>query len=273
MASAPPTVQMLDPRIVRVGIEVNGQLRLYEGLDIAVRMEKFANPLMNQCSVTIANLNRETRDYILTETSPFNANRTPKRLIVEVGRESVSATRVFIGDITLAEPSQPPDIALMIQAQTMSFKRGNIITRKGADRQSLRSLAAMVAKDCGVKLVFEATDKTIANYSYSGAAAKQVDALAEAGGVDVWVDDDKLVVVNKGAALTNKTRNLSLDTGLIGLPEQTEFGIRCRFFIDTFTGLGGNLSVRSSLNPSLNGDYVVYKLVMIATSRARAVLY
>lgn len=257
----------LDPRIVRVGVEVNGQLRLYEDLDISVQIEKFANPLMNVARVEITNLSRETRDFLLTETSPFNANRTPKRLVVEVGRVSSGTTRAFLGDITLAEPSRPPDIRLTLQAQTMVFKRGDIITRKGGDRQSLRSLAGLVAQDCGLSLIFEATDKTIGNYSYSGAAAKQVDYLAQAGGVDVYVDDDRLIVKNLGEPLRNTVRILSLDTGLIGIPEQTEVGIRARMLIDQQTTLGGALRIVSQVNPSLNGDYTIYKLVMRASTR------
>ena len=44
------------------------------------------------------------RNYILTETSPFNKNKTPKKLIIEAGRVSTGTARLFVGDITASSP-------------------------------------------------------------------------------------------------------------------------------------------------------------------------
>ena len=108
----------IDPRIVRVSIEVNGALKVYEGLDIHVSGTKYGNSNQNECEVTIANLQKETRDYILTETSPFNTNKKPKKIIVEAGRVSYGPTQIFVGDITNSTVSQPPDITLKVKALT-----------------------------------------------------------------------------------------------------------------------------------------------------------
>ena len=48
----------LDPRIVRVGVEIDGSLRTYEGLQIHATGTKFDNALMNETTVTINNLSR-----------------------------------------------------------------------------------------------------------------------------------------------------------------------------------------------------------------------
>ncbi len=49
---------------------------------------KYGNSLQNECVVTIDNLDKQTQDYLLTETSPYNKNRTPKTVTVRAGRES-----------------------------------------------------------------------------------------------------------------------------------------------------------------------------------------
>jgi len=257
----------IDPRIVRVSVEIDGKFQVLEGLDIYARGEKTANPLKNTCEVTISNLSRDSRNYLLTETSPFNQNRRPKRLIIEGGRESLGVTRLFYGEITSASPSQPPDIGLTIKAQTGAHAKGKILARSGTARQSLKSLAALVAKDLGVSLNFQATDKTIANYAFSGAALRQVDALGSAGGVDVFVDDQTLVVKDRATPLAGRVRVLSAESGMVGIPEVTEYGVRVRFLLDVTTVVGGALELRSVLNPAVNGSYSIYGLAFEIASR------
>lgn len=257
----------LDPRIVRVSIEIDGEFRVFEHLDILARGQKTANPLQNTCEVTISNLSRDTRNYLLTETSPFNKNRRPKRLIVEAGRASTGTTRLFYGEIVSASPSQPPDIGLTLKAQTGAYAKGKVMSRSGAAKQTLRSLSQGVASDLGVSLDFQATDKQIANYAFSGAALRQVDALAKAGGVDVFVDDETLVVKNRATPLAGRVRTLSKDSGMIGQPEVTEHGVRVQFLMDTVTAVGGGLELSSGLNPAVNGLYSIFALEFEVANR------
>jgi hypothetical protein len=262
----------LDARVIRVSVEIDGEFQAYEsrgfnGFDISARGQKTANPLQNTCEVTISNLNRDTRNYLLTETSPFNSNRRPKRLIVEAGRDSFGTSRLFFGEITSASPSQPPDIGLTLKAQTGAHSKGTVMARSGTARQSLRALAALVAGDLGVSLNFQATDKQIANYSFSGAALRQVDALGAAGGVDVFVDDQTLVVKNRATSLAGRVRILDQATGMIGIPEVTEHGVKVVFLLDQTTVVGGALEIRSQLNPAVNGAYSIYGLDFDIASR------
>lgn len=378
-----------DPRIVRVGVEVDGQIKTYgEGFDIRVSGSKMANPSENACEVTISNLTKETRNYILTETSPFNRNRTPKRIIVEIGRASAIGqqteaprprqtvsggtipngmiqegnidlnnrptvrnadgsistvrsisieiegntvliptvtqdgrlvddeeairifeetgenlgtfsnapaaeayaeslhgdqermyatprpgsgqaplTRIFVGEIVSSSPSQPPDIALTIKALTKTYDKGIVVARNGQERELLSAIAARVASDLALSLDFQATDKTIANYAFTGAKLRQVDHLELAGGVDCFVDDDKLVVKDAGAPLVERVTTLSARSGLVGVPEATERGVKVTFVLDSAATLGGALKLESELNPALSGDYTIFKLDFEAATR------
>jgi len=67
----------VDLRRVRVGIEVSGRINWYEGLKVKATGTKYANPEQNDCTVVITNLKRQTRDFLVTEASPFNSNPTP----------------------------------------------------------------------------------------------------------------------------------------------------------------------------------------------------
>src|SRR5690606_32285738 len=116
----------LDLRVVRLGIEIDGQLKTYEGLRIAASGAKFANPLQNEATITVDNLSAYDRNYLITETSPFNKNRKRKRVMLWVGRKRAGVHLIFSGDITGCTQSQPPDITLTIKAKTTQFYKGEI---------------------------------------------------------------------------------------------------------------------------------------------------
>src|SRR4051812_38720802 len=125
----------LDPRLVRVSLQINGQLKTYGGdIESAARpllIEstgcKFCNALQNEAEIKIANLTKSDRDYLLTECSPFNRNRTAKIAILEAGRASTGLTQIYKGNIVSCAPSQPPDIALTFKCQTGAFNKGKIV--------------------------------------------------------------------------------------------------------------------------------------------------
>lgn len=257
----------LDPRILRVSIQVGTQLKTYDGLAIVASGTKFANPLENECEVKITNLDRNTRDWLLTETSPFNRNKSRKLLRVEAGRVSTGTALVYEGDITSVIGSQPPDITVRIKCATGNYLKGAIVAKSGAASTSLRSLSQQVANDLGLSLVFEAKDKQIANYSFTGGSLKQVNRLGDMGMVNAYVDDSRLVVKDYNIPLTGQTRELNLDTGMIGIPEFTERGLKVKMLFDNQTKLGSGLNVVSIMNPAANGLYTVFKLAFELANR------
>ncbi len=250
----------LDPRIVRVGIEIAGRLQTYDGLAVVATGTKYANANQNECEVKITNLAAATRDYIITEASPFNKSGQRKRLIVEAGRQSYGVSTVFVGDIVAANVGQPPDIVVCLKAETGSYDKGNVIQRSQSGVCSLRQIAAQVAKDLALSLNFQCDEKQIANYTFTGGALRQVDQLGRYGRVNAYIDDGALILKNYGKALAGPTRLVDIESGMIGAPEFTERGVRVKMLYDNQTTLGSGLRVRSAINPAANGDYTVYKL-------------
>lgn len=251
----------LDPRIVKVSIEVNGVFKTYSSpLAITVNGTKYGNALQNEAEVILENLDRETQDFILTETSPYNLNRTPKTVIVEAGRVSYGTAIIYRGNVVTAMVTQPPDIGIVLKCLTGNFIKGNIITRNQPGQATLFQISSQINQDIGTVLNFQATDRNIANYSFAGAALKQVDVLGAMGNLNAFIDDSALVVKNAFIPLSNTLRILSAETGMIGIPEFTEQGIKVKFLLDNRTVLGGSLRIISQQYPAANGDYVIYKL-------------
>ena len=254
MASIP------DLRRIRFGIEISGRINWYEGLRVRAGGTKFANAQQNECTLTVSGLSMSTRDHLLTETSPFNSNPTPKRLIIEVGRVSTALFRIFIGDIVSAEPSAPPDVDVIIKAKTQSAQAGNVVAIASGPISKLSAISQRVADEIGLGLDFQALDKNISNFSYTGAALKMVNLLQDSGGVRAFIDDETLIVKNYGSALSGRIRILGSDTGMVGIPKATEKGLDVTFLIDSESLLGGMIRLDSKMNKSLNGDYVIDQL-------------
>jgi hypothetical protein len=235
-------------------------MQFYEGLRIKASGTKYANPQQNDITVTVSGLKRETREFLLEATSPYNQDRSPKRLVLDVGRNSIGLFRLFYGDIVSAEPGPPPDLDLTIKAMTGNAAAGQIISRSSGPVTQLSVIARTVAQDLGLQLLFETADKNISSYSFTGPAAKQVQKLQDAGGVSAFVDDVTLVVKDRGAPVKNRLQILNKDSGMVGIPKATEKGLKVSFLINGETTLGGMLRVQSKLNPSLSGDYIIDQL-------------
>lgn len=253
---------MLSPdlRRIRIGIEVSGRINWYEGLRVRASGTKYANPLQNECQVTISGLRGSVRDEILTETSPYNSNRTTKRLIVECGRVSTGMFRLFVGDIISSDASSPPDVDVTVKAKTQNAQSGNVIAITTGQMAKLSGISQRVADEINLGLDFQAVDKNISNFSFSGAASKLIQQLQEMGDVRAFIDDESLIVKEYSKALSGRIKILSQETGMVGIPKATDKGIDVTFLIDSESLLGGALRLESKFNKSLNGDYVIDQL-------------
>lgn len=249
-----------DHRVVRLGIEIDGQIAWYDDLYIRAQGEKFAGIQQGRCTVTVLNLNQEHRNYILSRANPFNRFTQRNRIIIEAGRVSDGVARLFVGDAIKSSESQPPDVALTIEALSGNYEKSIYVGTSFTENTPLSQIAQSVASDLGVSLNFQAADKAIKSYSYSGTAYKQIEKLKEAGDINAFLDEGVLIVKDSGIPITGSRRVLNIDTGLIGKPEVTERGIKVRYLFDNQTRLGGELVLQSMTNPSLNGSYTIFKL-------------
>lgn len=260
-------MQELDPRLVKLSIEVNGQIKTYDDLFIVASGTKYANPNQNEAEITIYNLDRRTQDYILTETSPYNFNRTPKTIRLEAGRLSYGTSLIYSGNIVSSKPSQPPDIGVTMKCLTGNFYKGLMVSHSFPGSVPLSVIAKQVAADLNSTLIFQTADKNIGNYAYTGPALNQINRLGSAGGINAFSDNATLILKTIGLPISNTTRILSSETGMIGIPELTERGVKVKFLLDNRTALGGGMDIKSTIYPAANGSYVIYKLSFEVTNR------
>lgn len=266
-----------DDRIVRIVFEFGGQsVAVDSSLDptnppfIAASGVKYADVTQNECTLQVGGLSRDLRNALATNLTMYDPMPETKRKSVEVwaGRVSTGFFLKYKGDIVSAVPSQPPDITMSFRSKTAQFFKYDLLAQSYAVAAPMSQIAADVAKSMGLTLDFQATDKNIANYSFSGPRIDQVNKLSDFGSVDVFIDDTKLVCKNKGQPLARQTYELSEETGMIGQVELTEYGIRIKALLAANAEIGSTLSLRSVQNPSLDGDYTIYKTGFQIATRA-----
>lgn len=262
------TVAIFDDRIVKVVFTFGqNQVTIDSSSDpknppfIAASGTKNNDVTQNECTLQVGGLSRQLRNALATNLTMYDPDPGNARKSFELwaGRVSTGMFLRYKGDIVSGTPSQPPDVTMTFRSKTAQFWKYDILAQSYAIAAPMSQIAADIAKSMGLTLQFEANDKNIANYAYNGPAIGQVGKLMQFGNVDAYIDDGKLVCKNKGTALKDAKYVLSPDTGLIGQVELTEYGIRAKCLLTPNVQIGGTLALQSSQNPSLNGDYTIYR--------------
>lgn len=260
-----------DPRIVRVGIVIDGEETFFEGLDIRARGRKFLSSTMNQCEVRLSNLTRDHRNWLLTNATPMivkGQNRRPVKMTLDVGRQSYGTFRLFEGDCYACDADQPPDIGIRLTSMTNNLFAGLINGYAQSGVRNLRLICQQIADQLAVTLDFQATDKSIDNYSWTGSAYYQIEKLNQMGDVIAAIDNTKLLVLDANKPKSGPTRIINMATGMVGVPTVNEMGVNVKMLIDNSIELGGSVRIESQINPAANGDYRVAQINFDIANRA-----
>ena len=124
-----------------------------------------------------------------------------------------------------------------------------------------------------MNLIFEATDKNIGNYSYSGGKLKEIGKLNEAANVSAYIDDTNLIVRNRNTALQGYEFSISQENGMIGTPSINERGVTVKTLFNNDIIIGSLLNVTSLLNPNATGTWLVNKITYDLQNRESIFLY
>lgn len=250
-----------DNRIVSVGIEINGETMIFEGLDIHASGLRNTTPTEATATIVISNLTRAHRNYILTKASPFiqGKDQKPLRVWLDVGRESYGTFRLFDGGCWAMGATQPPDIGIVLES-TANLAALNIIASTSfGGTVPLKTIAQKIADKNKLTLEYKVkNDKKIANYSYSGSVGREIQQLATMGGVKAYIaENNTLVVIDADAPRSDTTVLIDLIGGMVGVPQATASGVIVRTLVNSAIKIGNNVEIISEINPAVNGKYRV----------------
>lgn len=259
---------MLD-RLLRVSITVNNELYVFTDYAITVQGSKYGSPTQNETVIKICNLPKKIRDFITTEASPRTRvkNKNRQKILIEAGRTEIGYSEVFSGDIVSATAGQPPDIWTTFRAITGYFNKTQYVTTQSPQNTTLKKISQDIAGGMDLLLDFTIEDRVIENYGYSGSKSRQIDKLAQLSESEVFIDDERLVVKPIAKPSTGNTFEMSVENGMIGVPEITDFGVKIDAYYDGRVKVGNEMILASKINPAADGRYVVYKADYNLTNR------
>lgn len=263
-------VSAFDQRIIQAGIEINGEIITFEGLNIQARGSKFTSSAMGTIDLRIYNLTADHRKFILTQASPIARAPTlhPINLTLDVGRESYGTFRLFEGQVFAGGAMQPPDIGILLNGLANNFQLSMTSAYTQSSIATLRKISEQVAAANQLSLDFtKATDKQIENFSYTGTPHGLIVKLNEMGGILAYQDNKTLIVCDTDKARGNSVRVINQDTGMVGVPQPTASGCIVQVMIDNSIVVGQEVRVESVINPGVNGNYFIRQMDFEVASR------
>ena len=261
-----------DDRLITLTISLDGKtIATYDqSFYIIATGMAYTNGNFGECALRIDNISQKVRDQLVTATSQWNnLKRAPAFITLSVGRESYGTFQIFSGNAIASNPSQPPDIGLTIRSLTQASLLGYPNAFAAPAMSSVKSICQNVAQSSGLALDFQAKNNpNIGNYHFTGAVGKQLQKLQDLG-VSAYVDQgsNTLVVTDYLSPREGGTIQVNSETGMIGVPEVTEVGVRVKMLITNQIKIGSQVQVTSKINPAANGIYILNKLGFEIASR------
>ena len=260
---------MFDDRLVTLTIKIGNDTYTFDQeYYIAATGIIFTGGLFGQSTIKIDNISKQVLDTLITKTTVWRPNRTTANVSLSIGRASYGTFEIFNGGAIASNPSQPPNIGMIIQSNTLSTILGQPNAFTAGSMTTIKSLCQSLAQSFNVPLVYEATSQQqVGNYHFVGPLSKQIMKINDLGIVKVSYVNSQIVVTDLGAARKLPVVQVDTDHGLIGVPEVTEKGVRVKVLITNEIKLGSPVTVTSTVNPAANGNFTIFKLGYEIASR------
>lgn len=266
-----------DDRLVTFEVTISGKTYTYnQDYYIVATGTRFVNGNFGECVLRLDNISKATRNEIISKTTPWATPRQNAQIVLSVGRKSYGTFELFRGDMIASNVTQPPDIGLTFKSALSSSLLGYTDAFSAPPSASFLSICQQVTNNINkaapqtpIVLDFQSSygGKTIGNFSFTGPVMNEVRKLEEMAPVNAFIESGKLVVLDIDTGRNNPTITISSETGMIGVPEITEYGVSVRFLMSNNLILGSLVNLISKENPQANGIFKVFKLQFEIASR------
>lgn len=266
---------MKNNRVCFLEIETNErgkrELKRLDGLAFRAKVSRKRGQVLSEANISIANLSRSDVEYLTTYMSPYINPGIRKKINVYAGYDTTGYGRIFTGDIYKALPSDMPDTWLNIEAKSLYYQN-RVPISYSMQNVTMQEAGQSVANQLGLDFEWQAdTQKTIDVFNFRGSKAQLIDKYNSFGDVVAFEDNGVLKVQNKDAKRgKGQIKLISKDTGMIGIPEPDQFGVKVKSLLDPSLACGDWIRVQSDRLKSVNGEYQIYTLDFDITSREQA---
>ena len=267
---------MDNTRVCYVEIETNDngtkQMKSLEGMAIKGKVSRKEGTIAADAAISIANLTQSDIEYLTTYTTPYVKPKVRKLINIYAGYSQSGWGRIFTGDITEAISSGMPDTWLNIKAQSLYYSQRTPISY-GVTNTTTKKIAESIAGNLGLEFDWAASgDKNIGVFNFAGSKAGLIKEFNKLDDVTMFEDNGKLKVVDKIASPPDKNQIplITKDSGLIGLPEPDEYGVKFKCLLNPSLVPGQWVRLESVKLSGLNGYYRIYTVNFDFESRGQS---
>ncbi|WVR18084.1 baseplate hub [Burkholderia phage Bm1] len=240
-----------------------------EDFNIEVDMSCNIIECWRKTSIKIYNLNRDLRNKLISSFNPWTARKRERpycRLMVKIGRRGATTplSTIFTGVITKADQTMPPEICVMLEAETsyeylVKSLAYAPLTGRTTAKQALQKAADLM----GLTLRYEAVDGLVIHNYLEAPDMRAVPMLMMTyfpTRLQCFTDGVTLWAITPGTPIKGSVYELNDQTGLLEQPRMTEWGVYCKALADVPINLASSFNLTSKLVPVSNGNWTTYKI-------------
>jgi len=276
-------IPAFDERVIKVGVTIGGKTTYYENLDIRASGEVLFEGVPGVCDIRISNLTVDQRNELLTKSSPLYVRGTGQQVIqsefaevvLEVGRKSYGTFILYQGQVYASAASQPPDIAVLLKSVNSLTPLARTEAVSFGAQEKLSVICRKIAQLFGAELVFEASDRYVANFAYTGDVFHNLQKINRIGGIKAAYDSGakQIIVINSSGARRGDVKKINQNTGMVGVPQVSSEGVFVQTLCDRDILIGGAVEIESVINPAANGRFTVASIGFDVANRDQPFYY
>ncbi|MBQ3476973.1 MAG: SH3 domain-containing protein [Clostridia bacterium] len=205
--------------------------------------EKSLNDTPNYSQITIYNMNQQTISSI----------KAGDRVVLEAGYEGGNYGMIFTGDIVqpMVHRESSTDIALTLIVQDGDVYLNSAFTAKTLSKASTQGdvITACMTEDVARGAITGDLPKTkmVRGKVLFGKSAKYLRKVAANSNGQFYIEDGKVNIVAAKDYSSSQAVELNPMTGLIGMPEQTDDGVKGQCLINPSIKLNTLIYINSKL--------------------------
>ena len=256
---------MQNQRICFIDVECNNKgvitMKRLNGLAIKGTVSRKMGAVVGEAKISVANLTQDDVEYLSMYTSPYINPNVRKKISIYAGYADTGFGRIFHGEIFKALPQGLPDTWLDIEAKSLYYEQRTPLSY-ALSNVSSQELAQSIAKQLNLSFDWGATaSKVIDSFNFSGSQAELIKEYNNLTDSLMFEDNGVLKVVDRNpTTMQGGVKLINKDTGMIGLPEPDQFGVKVKCLLDPSLSCGNWIKVESVKLPALNGNYQIYTL-------------
>jgi hypothetical protein len=238
--------------------EGGGNTVTLSGLRMSAHISKAGGPSDSKMELTIYGMTESKMNQL--STLGMQINLVPKNSIVLQAGDEDGLSTVFQGYIlsAYADFSASPQVSFKISAHT-GLPDATVPTPVSSIKGSgdVATLLSGLAATMGLAFENSGVTAKLSNPYYTGSPKVQAQAIAKDAGISMIIDNGKLAIWPKNGTRNGQVPLISPQTGMIGYPTYTAYGIMLKCLFNPSIGFGQKINVESRLKPAC-GEWSIY---------------